>query len=741
MAYREQIYGTSGALPALGAPAERHTAAPRPFVDVWTVSGLFAVAALAFWLVAFVWRFTPRAGTWGTLDLSAYFYPKFAYGTEALLDGRLPLWNPHEFCGMPFLAAAQVAALYPVKNLVFWLFAPPFAVHANYLVHLVIAAVAAWDYARWLRLAPAAAALAGVLWAFQGGFLGSVYHPNRIMVLAWVPLVFLLYERALARRTVGAAALAGGVVALATSAGYPGFVLCLGGLLALATIFHTARAWRAGNSTLRTLAAAAGTALFAITLAAPQILPLVEMVGESTRETLVASMPGVHGATPGVSSVLGTMARMVIHLQFHTGAAVGLAMVGMIFGRRRLGWLFAALLVFVFTSDALRPLPAFRLLRYAPAIWEMFTPFFYAMLIALGLDAVTRRRRTAWAVPALLLGLPLVTMAEFAALGIASFAGPLGLLVGVAALAAERRPAGARIVAALVAAVWVAGTLATLPYRRGAEPYPATMPDPQLQRLVKHEAPAGRLFAPSLVRVGHQMLSGVPVVSGYEASLRPRRVGALLDAAGLRDSLIDMAPDWPKIAGSRHLLDLLGVALLVSPLDLTPFGLEPGPPLPDGFRTYRNPTALPRAFLVHRVRAVTSAEDAYAAVVDRGFRPGEEAVVEGAAPVFTAADVNGSANIDLDHPEHVSVVVTTPTPALLVLTDSWFPGWEASEGTVAHPILRTDYAFRGVALEAGVHRIDFRYRAPAFRLGTLVAAAALVVALAAVARERAHQTT
>ena len=177
------------------------------------VAGLL-LAATVFWYTGFLRHVAPGKGDWGAVDLEMYFYPKYTYGAAALARGRVPLWNPHEFCGLPFLATAQVAALYPVTTVLFWLLAPPLALHVNYVLHLGLAGAFAYAWVRWLGLGRAAASVAAVLWAFNPYFVSSVYHPMRVMTLAWAPLVFLAWERALVRRTPGAAALAGAALAL-----------------------------------------------------------------------------------------------------------------------------------------------------------------------------------------------------------------------------------------------------------------------------------------------------------------------------------------------------------------------------------------------------------------------------------------------------------------------------------------------------------------------------------------------
>src|SRR5690348_14647076 len=55
-------------------------------------------------------------------DLHSCFLPRFVYGSRELFHGRLPLWNPYEYGGVPFLATAQPAVFYPPKAILFAIF-------------------------------------------------------------------------------------------------------------------------------------------------------------------------------------------------------------------------------------------------------------------------------------------------------------------------------------------------------------------------------------------------------------------------------------------------------------------------------------------------------------------------------------------------------------------------------------------------------------------------------------------
>src|SRR5690349_5643388 len=62
-------------------------------------------------------------------DLLHFVVPQQAYAASALAHGRLPLWNPLQFGGAPFLAEPGSGVFYP-PNLLFHLLDPPRAATA-----------------------------------------------------------------------------------------------------------------------------------------------------------------------------------------------------------------------------------------------------------------------------------------------------------------------------------------------------------------------------------------------------------------------------------------------------------------------------------------------------------------------------------------------------------------------------------------------------------------------------------
>jgi hypothetical protein len=156
-------------------------------------------------------------------------------------------------------------------------------------------------------------------------------------------------------------------------------------------------------------------------------------------------------------------------------------------------------------------------------------------------------------------------------------------------------------------------------------------------------------------------------------------------------------------------------------------------------RVYRNPGALPRAFLVDRQRVVDGADAALRATLDPRFDARRVAVTErpvagiplgaggGGAPAGTARLVGGDR-------ERVAVRARADRRSLLVLTDVHYPGWKATVDGRPAPIERVDYLLRGVAIPPGTHEVEFSYEPLTWRLGLIVSALAslAVVATAAV---------
>jgi hypothetical protein len=145
---------------------------------------------------------------------------------------------------------------------------------------------------------------------------------------------------------------------------------------------------------------------------------------------------------------------------------------------------------------------------------------------------------------------------------------------------------------------------------------------------------------------------------------------------------------------------------------------------------WKNSRALPRAWLVSEVEAVDG-EEALRRVRGEGareFDPRRTALLEvkqEELPLLSAATKGdaaaaGAARVAEYGPNRIVVETEAGSPSVLVVSELFYPGWEATVDGARARIDLADYLLRAVAVPAGRHRVEMRYRAPAARSGALV---------------------
>src|SRR5205085_11795560 len=143
---------------------------------------LIALIAAAMFLPAIL-----RRDVFVLRDHFDYFQPLRWFTSQELRAGRLPLWNPYNASGEPWLANPQTGVFYPPT----WLFLIipfPAAYMLFLLLHLVILG---WGgYLLFSRTVSEGTALAGaVALMFSGPVLSLLDINNNLASLAWVPIV------------------------------------------------------------------------------------------------------------------------------------------------------------------------------------------------------------------------------------------------------------------------------------------------------------------------------------------------------------------------------------------------------------------------------------------------------------------------------------------------------------------------------------------------------------------------
>jgi hypothetical protein len=161
--------------------------------------------------------------------------------------------------------------------------------------------------------------------------------------------------------------------------------------------------------------------------------------------------------------------------------------------------------------------------------------------------------------------------------------------------------------------------------------------------------------------------------------------------------------------------------------------------LSDGSRIYENTAALPPAYTIAANRVIIAQGQAQARklISSPDFKPTNSAVIEetqhGPLKETTTRPTNPAsimtAAITRPHANQVVVEADCTEPSYLILTDSYYPGWKAYLNDSQEPIeiLRANYLFRAVRLQAGHSKVVFKYQPQSlingFILFTLVTSA------------------
>jgi hypothetical protein len=184
-----------------------------------------------------------------------------------------------------------------------------------------------------------------------------------------------------------------------------------------------------------------------------------------------------------------------------------------------------------------------------------------------------------------------------------------------------------------------------------------------------------------------------------------------------------------------HLLASLGVSRLIGTEPLGPLaGLaDPVEDRDSATWEYALSAHAPRAYLAERVVTVPDTTAALERLADPAFRPGRDAVLTMAGESRLGSKPGGDVtNLAIEAGE-IRADVASPAEALWVISDTWFPGWEAAIDGSAAEVLRVNGVERGVLVPAGAHHVEMRYRPRSFRSGlgvsTMTLAACLLFAL------------
>jgi hypothetical protein len=715
-----------------GPSDPRIVTAPGRIPGPWASALILTALVFCFYAPLFSVSSDHRAYLSG--DFVTHVFPFREMMSRLVREGSFPLWNPYVWSGHPAVGDASPQTFYPLKAISFWFEGRRLylLLEALAIAHLLLGGAFMHLLMRVLGVGRAGAVAAAVVFMLNGYFEAHLNHSNLVESAVWLPgiLAYLLLSLRSGRpRYVAAAGFCLGMSLLAS------FVEVVFYMLVAVSLFiglhHFAGRWRkdaeAGVGPGRTVAIWAAVLCLGFGIGAIQLLPMYELSRLSTHTRLTFAQATQLSTNPeGLLSILMPRVAESRSMAYCGSFALVLAFLGVWLGPRRRSTPFVGL---AFISLAL------ALGRHSPV---------YGALYALvpGVDCFRTPER--W-----------LLLHVFA---VAALAG-----LGADVLAGQLRAQTVRVlrwVRNLLPALIVIGTAAALLVHRGALSEQQARYQLAVFAIVLSAAAAVlsvRIASSSTARfcaiaticllsadafvslrgvnLGREdpfvLYEGVQEVAAVLAADRePYRV------ANMGRELND---NWFGMVGLEHTqgdgpMEVLRYKEFLAQADANP-------QIVDVLNTkyflwgsrvrLANPDSFPRAFLVHRYLierdpasmlshlGTPGAVDLRSCVAFE-HEPGDVGSVQRVgweAGARRPLGTLGTADVIDRRPGALQIRTRGESDAFLVLSEVFYPGWEATLDGRTTPILRADYTLRGIYVPAGEHHVSLRYRPRSFRIG------------------------
>jgi len=732
--------------------------------DAWLTPIRFAFV-LAGLIAAFFPDVLFAGKTFVFRDYGIFTYPLAYYQRESFWHGEIPLWDPLNNCGIPFLAQWNTAVLYPF-SLIYILLPLTGGLNVYFLTHLFLAGLGMFLLAsRWSgnRLA---AAVAGIAFTFNGMTLNSLMWVGNVAALAWMPWVILATEQAWQNggaKRVTLAALAGAVQMLA---GGPEITF-LTWLFLMA--LWTGRVMQEKTRRFLLLARLSRVVLLVSLFSAAQLLPFLDLLSRSDRNGApgaslwavpvsgwanllvplfhcyrsplgVYFQPGQDWTSsyyPGVGTLALGLAAMVRVRTPRVWLLSGTAVLGFIVAMGDNGWLYPWLL---------KILPPLAFMRY-PIKFEFLTTFAVPLLAAFAIAGFRKAATVAWSTAMhWTLSLALFLAAMIGALVWYSHVYPLPnepwetaglngltrvvflmLILTVSLVYVRIQKFSLQIITGLLLLVLVWLDVATHAPRQNPTVAASVYQPGLLPQQLKINPQPGNARA-FLERQTHDWVYGWMLSDTYKDYLGRRT--ALLGDCNLLDGIATPAGFFPLYVREQRtiwgnlfdsttnnfpngLADFLGIAYLSNPSRLSDWQFRPSslPVCTLGQRpVFAEPSQIP------------------ALLLKPDFDPRKIVYLSPETKTWLTVTnpTQGTVRTVQYTAQRLTFEVEAGTAALLVLSQTYYHPWRAYVDGKPTRLWRANHAFQALEVPAGTHRVVLVYKDPQFRAGAIISLTTLI---------------
>ena len=728
------------------------------------VAFILAVVVAAFWKLALMKGLLITDDIFASDLMNENFPYRFSLG-NALQSGHLPLWVREIYGGFPLLARADAGVCYPFNLLLFGLFPPYLALNLTILLTIVTAAIGMYLYAREIGSSQLASVIGGIAFCFSGYLLSNLKHTSIANAACWLPLALTLLERAVARKHCRFLLCFGIVFGLQHLSGNAQTAYYSGVLYLFYfpfRLFNNQRDIPAGSRKPSLTSSVlslfrnrltwlfAGVLILGSLLAAIQLIPTYEMVSLSQRSG---------GVTFQYASSYPYDPRdfWTFFYPYVNGDIGNLTYSGKGIFWEDYGYVGAVTLLLALSAP----------LRW----WRNWHVRFFSVsavvsyLLVLGPATPVYRfvfdyvpGMNYFRFPTRLLFITDGSLAVLAALGLTRFAQQFldrAPKSETPSLLRHRR-------SPLVQAVFLLVVICDLLYfqlrQNPIVDSAKWMAPPKTVEILKQDPSLFRMFCVGgnqahrrafrqaggwegdlqpfveqreFLQPSSNVLYGISSPNGY-ANLTPKyiidiwgdqnRAGIITRTASTQgDSFQPTSAFW-KLMRMHNVKYLTSFWRFAPAPNLRPLGMYGGAYL------YQNSDFLSRAYLVNDVLPVADDAIALRMLTSDEFVPERSVVLEAMPPDFRPGEgAPGNVEITQYTPNQAEMKVQTARDAILVFSDSYYPGWIAEIDGSPTTIYRANVTQRAVVVPAGEHRVSFRFRPASVVVGFWVSGASLLV--------------
>ncbi|MBK8028563.1 MAG: YfhO family protein [Chloroflexi bacterium] len=727
---------------------------------------LAVIALIALWLL-FFWRlFTPVRADQASLrsgDFSGQFMTFAGYQYSRFAEGEVPLWNPYNNGGLPFIADTQAAVFYPPRLLTItlarlaggWTYQ---ALELEMTFHVLAFTLLMYLFVRRVTGSVLGGFVAAIV-AGYGGFL-SGYPPLQIALLEagiYLPLAALGIYEATRDDRLGLKCLivTGAALGLSWMAGHPQTSFFLTYLLV--AYFG----WRIYERRWRFTLWIVGCAVFgliAFGLAAVQLLPGFEYLLYTTRAefgydaksngfpiqdviqfiypTILSMFSPLYVGVTGLFFALialwrrvsgawfwGVVALIGLLWSFGGNSAVFPALYNVLPGLRFFRGQERAAYLVVNSLAILAGLGATRL-----AQWDTTTDYPAALRLRVWLNTAVRAALLFTALVFVLwIGQPdafgrVISVVTLVTLVV----GALALLVP--SITGYARPAWVWGIAALLVLELFTINMDAEPVY---DPVPADMqisisPPPHVAQVLADTDGVFRVDGFRGLGDNYGSLYGVQDIHG----ISPLWLGS---AYSLIEGALPDARTW----------ELFAVRYVYSDWAELPVSAQlvgTGTDRYGDINIHRLDNPRPFALLMYSAAIMGDDAQAYSILADAGFDPRQTLLLQNDAPVELNGGESLPAIVTRFEPELIEMSASSPQPALLSIALPQYPGWQATVNGSTTPIQRAYGGLTAVAVPAGDSTVQLVFDPLSYRIGALLSLVTwislLVLAVAAFVRPR-----